>query len=95
MWRALYHCGRGGDEDGLFDGLIDDVRYSRGVLSEGEVLFTTESVLESTVGYWRFEPQPGVMRIVGRISWKQNWQNRKRRFSIRGLVPFEICAIPC
>lgn len=57
--------GRGGDEDGLFDGLIDDVRYSRGVLSEGEVLFTTESVLESTVGYWRFEPQPGVMEDSG------------------------------
>jgi hypothetical protein len=57
--------GRGGDDDGLFDGLIDDVRYSRGVLTEGEVLFTSESVLESTVGYWRFEPQPGVMEDSG------------------------------
>lgn len=57
--------GRGGDNDGLFDGLIDDVRYSRGVLSEGEVLFTSESVLNSTIGYWRFEPQPGVMEDSG------------------------------
>lgn len=57
--------GRAGDEDGLFDGLIDDVRLSRGILSEGEVLFTTEMVLESTVGYWRFEPQPGVMEDSG------------------------------
>ena len=57
--------GRGGDNEGLFDGLIDDVRYSRGVLSEGEVLFTSESVLNSTIGYWRFEPQPGVMEDSG------------------------------
>jgi hypothetical protein len=57
--------GRGGDNEGLFDGLIDDVRYSRGVLAEGEILFTGESVLDSTVGYWRFEPQPGVMEDSG------------------------------
>lgn len=57
--------GRGGNEEGLFDGLIDDVRYSRGVLTDGEVLFTSESVLNSTIGYWRFEPQPGVMEDSG------------------------------
>ena len=53
--------GRGGDDQGLFDGLIDDVRISRGVLSGEEILFGHESALDSTLGYWRFEQQPGVM----------------------------------
>ena len=53
--------GRGGDDQGLFDGLIDDVRISRGVLSGEEILFGHEAALESTLGYWRFEQQPGVM----------------------------------
>jgi hypothetical protein len=53
--------GRGGDDQGLFDGLIDDVRISRGVLSGEEILFGHETALDSTLGYWRFEQQPGVM----------------------------------
>jgi hypothetical protein len=62
--------GRGGDEVGLFDGLIDDVRYSRGVLTAGEALLTSESVLESTLGFWKFEPQPGVMEDSGPNQFK-------------------------
>ena len=62
--------GRGGDEVGLFDGLIDDVRYSRGVLIAGESLLTSESVLESTLGFWKFEPQPGVMEDSGPNQFK-------------------------
>jgi len=62
--------GRGGDEVGLFDGLIDDVRYSRGVLTAGEALLTSESVLESTLGFWKFEPQPGVMEYSGPNQFK-------------------------
>ncbi len=46
----------------VFDGLIDDVRLTRGVLGEGELLFTSEAVSEKTVAYWRFEPEPGVLQ---------------------------------
>jgi hypothetical protein len=46
----------------VFDGLIDDVRISNGVVPESRLLLTAESVAASTVGYWRFESDPGVMR---------------------------------
>ncbi|MDZ4850191.1 MAG: PSD1 and planctomycete cytochrome C domain-containing protein [Pirellulaceae bacterium] len=46
----------------VFDGLIDDVRISSNVVPVSRLLLTAESVAESTVGYWRFEAEPGVMR---------------------------------
>jgi len=51
-----------GDTSSVFDGLIDSVRLSRGALDEGGLLFTQESVAQATVGYWRFESDPGVRR---------------------------------
>jgi Protein of unknown function (DUF1549)/Protein of unknown function (DUF1553)/Planctomycete cytochrome C len=45
-----------------FDGLIDDVRVSNNVVPVSQLLLTAESVAKSTVGYWRFESDPGVMR---------------------------------
>jgi len=51
-----------GDASSVFDGLIDSVRLSRGALDEGGLLFTGESVAQATVGYWRFESDPGVRR---------------------------------
>ncbi len=51
-----------GDKTSVFDGLIDSVRLSRGTLGQGGLLFTGESVAESTIGYWRFESDPGVRR---------------------------------
>ncbi len=51
-----------GDKTSVFDGLIDSVRLSRGELDQGRLLFTGEAVAESTVGYWRFESDPGVRR---------------------------------
>ncbi len=50
------------DKTGLFDGLVDDLRLSRGALQSGELLFTAEGVAEQTVGYWQFEVEPGVFR---------------------------------
>jgi hypothetical protein len=51
-----------GDNTSVFDGLIDSVRLSRGALDQGGLLFTGESVADSTIGYWRFESDPGVRR---------------------------------
>ena len=46
----------------LFDGLIDDVRMSREALTAGELLFTKEGLAATTVGYWQFEAEPGVLK---------------------------------
>jgi hypothetical protein len=45
---------------GVFDGLIDDIRLSDRALSDAELLLTVEAVNASTVGYWQFEPDPGM-----------------------------------
>lgn len=47
---------------GRFDGLLDDVRLSQGVLLQEQLLLTSEGVRPQTVGYWQFEPMPGVFR---------------------------------
>ena len=38
-----------------WDGLIDDVRLSSSVLKPEQLLLTSESVNETTMGFWRFE----------------------------------------
>lgn len=43
-----------------FDGLIDDIRLSKGALGVSQLLFTTEGVQKQTVGYWQFEAKPNV-----------------------------------
>jgi hypothetical protein len=45
-----------------WDGLIDDVRLSRGVLRPEQLLLTAEGVTDHTVGYWQFEQKPGVYK---------------------------------
>ncbi len=52
--------GRDGRNDGLFDGLVDDVRLSSGALGAGELLFTREGSHPRTIGYWQFEAKPDV-----------------------------------
>ena len=42
-----------------FDGLIDDVRLSDVPLVAEQLLFTSAGVNEHTVGYWKFENDPG------------------------------------
>ena len=37
------------------DGLIDDVRLSNSVLKPEQLLLTSESINETTMGFWRFE----------------------------------------
>jgi len=44
-----------------WDGLIDDVRLSAGVLRENQLLLTSDRVLKETVGFWQFEPNPGIL----------------------------------
>jgi mono/diheme cytochrome c family protein len=41
--------------DHVWDGLIDDVRLSNAVLKPEQLLLTSESITESTMGFWRFE----------------------------------------
>ncbi|NNJ25144.1 DUF1549 domain-containing protein [Alienimonas chondri] len=59
--RLPVAIGRQGTKpSGLFDGLIDDVRLSRGVLDVASSLFTDESPTASTLAHWTFEPTPGA-----------------------------------
>ena len=44
----------------LFDGLLDDVRLSDTALPAEQLLLTTAAITEHTVGYWKFEKDPGV-----------------------------------
>lgn len=52
--------GRRSSSSGFFDGLIDDIRMSNGVLKETELLVSSERASEQTIGYWQFEPTPGL-----------------------------------
>ena len=52
--------GRWGEQNHLWDGLIDDVRLSDRALPNEQLLLTNESSLESTLGYWRFESNTGA-----------------------------------
>ena len=54
--------GRAVAKEHLFDGLIDDVRLSRGALKQEQLLLTAEGVTAATCGYWQFEQKPDVFR---------------------------------
>lgn len=45
-----------------WDGLIDDVRLSAAVLPEDQLLLTSDRTLKETVGFWQFEPNPGMLK---------------------------------
>jgi hypothetical protein len=47
--------GRDTGLDHVWDGLIDDVRFSNSVLKPEQLLLTSESITETTMGFWRFE----------------------------------------
>jgi hypothetical protein len=51
---------RTGSKDSFFDGLLDDVRLSSASLPVEQLLLTSEKPGSDTVGYWRFEPVPGI-----------------------------------
>ncbi len=46
-------------KDHCFDGFIDDVRISGIPLRQEQLLFNSAAVNEHTVGYWKFENDPG------------------------------------
>lgn len=46
----------------FFDGLIDDIRFSSQALDSQSLLFTQESVTKDTLGYWKFDPVPGMLQ---------------------------------
>jgi len=48
--------------DSQFDGLLDDIRLTRGVLAQDELLLTREAPGPATLAFWRFEAQPGILR---------------------------------
>jgi len=48
--------------DSRFDGLIDDVRWSAAAFDVSQLLLSREGVGPSPLGYWRFEPDPGIFR---------------------------------
>ncbi len=48
------------NKNSLFDGLIDEVRLSSAALDVPSLLYTQESITEQTLGYWRFDPVPGM-----------------------------------
>ena len=54
--------GKGADRESSFHGVIDDVRLSRGALDDQALLYATEDVKPSALGFWRFEAKSGVMR---------------------------------
>jgi hypothetical protein len=47
------------DNGNQYDGLIDDVRISDIPLPQDQLLYTREVAGEHTVGYWKFEADPG------------------------------------
>ncbi len=44
-----------------FHGALDDVRLSKGALDVAQLLYQSEGVAASTLGYWRFEQKPDVL----------------------------------
>ncbi|QDT66805.1 DUF1549 domain-containing protein [Calycomorphotria hydatis] len=50
------------NREGYFDGLIDDIRISSVALGADDLLFSQEIVTENTLGYWQFDPVPGIYR---------------------------------
>jgi hypothetical protein len=52
------------NNNGNFDGLIDDIRLSNAPLEVDQLLFTREGLGKQTIGYWQFESKPDVLRDV-------------------------------
>ena len=49
--------GRANSDGHLFDGLIDDVRYSNRALAKDQLLLTSEGAGVETLGFWQFETE--------------------------------------
>ena len=53
--------GKNTDVEGSFHGVVDEVRFSAGALPEEQLLYATEEVRPTTLGFWRFETKSGTM----------------------------------
>jgi hypothetical protein len=51
----------GAKGEGLFDGLIDEIRLSTSSLPREKLVYFAETNLGTTRGYWRFEPEIGML----------------------------------
>ncbi len=51
---------RSGSPPQSFHGALDDVRISRTALAAAQMLYGTESLADTTLGYWTFEAKPDV-----------------------------------
>ena len=63
-YRGSYDLTIGGrhrSSSHLWDGLIDEVRLSRGVLADEQLLINSKQSLAETAGHWRFENNPGML----------------------------------
>jgi hypothetical protein len=61
--RGAFHLGSGAAKsERLWDGLIDDVRLSAGVLRDEQLLLTAEAIGNQTAAFWQFEPTPGAFK---------------------------------
>lgn len=72
-----------------FDGLVDDVRLIGQPLGVESLLFTAEKAIASTIGYWQFEPTPGVMENSINDSLKVEAKGR----SVVTLTPSEAAFV--
>ena len=52
---------RQGSKENGFDGVMDDVRFSASALNPEQLLLSSEPAGATTVGFWRFEPVPGLL----------------------------------
>ncbi len=52
---------RSGGNRHSFHGVIDDVRLSNAALPTEKMLYSSESISGSTLGYWKFEARPDVL----------------------------------
>jgi hypothetical protein len=53
--------GAAGKLERSWDGMIDDVRLSNAVLTQKQLLMTTNGMNKNTVAYWQFETSPGML----------------------------------
>jgi len=60
----------GAAADDSWDGLLDDVRFSRGLLGRDQLFIQNEAMPAGCMGWWRFEPSPGTFRDLS--PWKND-----------------------
>jgi hypothetical protein len=59
--NALVIGGRDGNEKHRWDGLIDDVKISSGVVADGQLAVQSTANSQQVVALWKFEPDSGIL----------------------------------